>query len=325
MEIQSRPDASALIIAFLRTRNVIELLECCARNGVSKVYLAIDGPRNNEELKIQNSLIHDAKTISLLRKIDLTLWHRSENLGVAVGCISAIDWFFQFEKKGIILEDDLELSDQFFKFTNDNLTKYELNQNIWMISGTQFFPISEENLDNEYSNYPVFWGWATWSYKWAKMREAYYFEFINYGFLPNRKNLLRNYWKIGAKRCRLGIIDTWDIPVAALMWGKNKLCLLPRSNLVTNIGSDSVAVHTKKSEWPLHMKKYEDVSTFIKDGDNSIALAEVYNYKLENYVFKLKSYNFFLPIYAPLVDFFRKTKHKNGIALSMRVEAAAKI
>ena len=111
MKIKVVRQPSVLIIAFIRKKNVIQLLECCARNGVTKVYLAVDGPRNNEEIKIQNSLIAEAKAFSLSRKIDLKLWHRSDNLGVAVGVISAIDWFFKYENKGVILEDDLEPSD----------------------------------------------------------------------------------------------------------------------------------------------------------------------------------------------------------------------
>ena len=325
MKIKVVRQPSVLIIAFIRKKNVIQLLECCARNGVTKVYLAVDGPRNNEEIKIQNSLIAEAKAFSLSRKIDLKLWHRSDNLGVAVGVISAIDWFFKYENKGVILEDDLEPSDQFFKFANENLTKYELDQNIWVISGTQFFPISEGKIDNQCSNYPIFWGWATWSFKWAEMRKAFYFDVLNYGFIPNRKNLLQNYWKIGAKRCRLGVINTWDIPIAAFMWQKRKLCVMPTSNLITNIGSDSVATHTNKSEWPLHMEKYENALTMHEIEGSPQFFAEINNYKLEKKVFKVKYYYFFLPIYGSLRDFLRKSKNKHNERLSIRIEAAVKI
>jgi hypothetical protein len=43
-----------------------------------------------------------------------------------------------------------------------------------------------------------------------------------------------------------GFVDAWDTPLLYFMNRLHKKAILPPVNLITNLGDDSVAVHTKK-------------------------------------------------------------------------------
>ncbi len=88
---------------------------------------------------------------------------RDHNLGCKHGCISAIDWFFENEEMGIILEDDILPDHSFFKYCEDLLIKHYDDNTVIHINGANF---SNDKLENDcsyfFSNLPVIWRWATW-------------------------------------------------------------------------------------------------------------------------------------------------------------------
>lgn len=50
----------------------------------------------------------------------------------------AINWFFENEESGIILEDDSMPCTAFFDFSAKMLYKYRSNQKVWMIGGSNY-------------------------------------------------------------------------------------------------------------------------------------------------------------------------------------------
>jgi hypothetical protein len=63
---------------------------------------------------------------------------RDHNLGCKHGCISAIDWFFENEEMGIILEDDILPDHSFFKYCEDLLIKHYDDNTVIHINGANF-------------------------------------------------------------------------------------------------------------------------------------------------------------------------------------------
>jgi hypothetical protein len=48
-------------------------------------------------------------------------------------------------------------------------------------------------------------------------------------------------------------IDTWDYQVSYLLWSTGRLSIIPKINLISNIGFDDTATHTK---WPGDINSY---------------------------------------------------------------------
>ena len=89
-----------------------------------KIYICLDGPKKNkkdyDDCKEVRDLIKNTKFRS-----KVILKFRKENLGCKYSMSKAITWFFKNEKAGIILEDDIIPSIDFFKFCEYGLNKYK--------------------------------------------------------------------------------------------------------------------------------------------------------------------------------------------------------
>ena len=213
-----------------------------------RLYVASDGPR-----KIDN----EKKIVEQVRKIatnitwdcDLHTLFRSQNLGCKNAVSGAIDWFFENENKGIILEDDCLPNTCFFHFCKELLYKYEDDPRISMITGNNFQDGKIRGDGSYYfSGYNHIWGWATWKRVWQVYDK-------NMSFWPewsksqDWKNkfpdfLERIYWKKHFDKVYLNFIDTWDYQLLAIIKKIGGLCITPNTNLVSNIGFGQYATHT---------------------------------------------------------------------------------
>ena len=111
-----------LFIVFKRPQVAMEAFKRIKKVKPQKLYLACDGPRNDKE----KVLVEETKRV-ILESIDwdceVNKKFEEQNLGCAYGVLSAINWMFENETEGIILEDDCVVQDSFFRFMNhSNLT-----------------------------------------------------------------------------------------------------------------------------------------------------------------------------------------------------------
>lgn len=295
-----------LIIAFLREENVLKIIESAFRNGVDEIYIAIDGYRNTKEKLIQDKLIEKLNYMKESGK-RIKIWKRDLNLGVAVSVITAIDWFFKYENQGLIFEDDLEVGDEFYQYSELIFKEFRNNPKILMFTGNRF--TTEYNPQKiNFCNYPQIWGWGTWNTKWLQMREL-----ITRKHRISCKDFLSKnklFFFIGSKRVMNSLIDTWDIPLAYEFLKQNYLCIIPPTNLISNIGNDSFSEHTKSDSFPLKFQigKLDMANFHISDAIPTEILIE--NKFLEDKVFRIKLRHHFLIFYAPISTFIRSVKFK---------------
>ncbi len=282
----------ALIVAYARIQNVLQLIERLQRLGVNRVYIAVDGPKSQDINLLQESLVKSIGKLNLSPGVEIHLWRRQVNLGVAVSVITAIDWFFHFEKEGIILEDDLMFEDSFIKFCVEGLSLFRNDSRVLFVSGNQFNPNFEKSNSVIASPLPQTWGWATWAQRWEEFRQIYYKHPKSlYHFSLNRHF---NFWAIGTERVLSGDIDTWDIPLGYFMKSKKVLAVQPPKNLVMNRGDDYFASHTKSL--PLRSKQLQslDISKVSFRIDlSTYPLLQTSKY-LEKYIFGIKLRHVFL-------------------------------
>ena len=308
---------AALIIGYSRPSGILNLLNSLISNGVTRVYISIDGPKNARDLKNQKiiqTVIHD---YSKDKSIQIKILKQEINLGIAVAVIGAIDWFFTQEDYGLILEDDLLISSDFLKFASLCLDEYANSPNVWMISGSQLLSGLSSKSETVWVNYPMIWGWATWENKWKKMRSS---------LIENKKTKFSKafdyrycYWKVGAKRVLSGKVDTWDTPLAFEFRVQNKFCILPPINLVSNIGFDALASHTIKIENGIGKPIQNVDEPIILTLEPDIKQVKNFNMKLESEIFHIRYRHLLLPLVAFLFDNFKFPKKMRKDSLITRL------
>lgn len=291
-----------LIISYARPEGVRSLIESCIANNVTDIYVAIDGPKSEGLKSRQDEIVKVINSFAHISGLTLRLLKREQNVGVGVGVISAIDWFFDHEECGHILEDDLKVSDGFFKFSRFCLSAFSKSPNVYMISGTEISGMRVAPPSTLWSNYPMIWGWSTWRERWKVMRECL-LEKKSIAF-PACLSAKNNYWAVGANRVLDGLVDTWDTPLAAEFIRRDWLCAIPPVNLVSNFGDDGSASHTTSGSLGLNLPINEFPTDFEFNFGAQDSNTKNYNLYLEKNIFKIRKRHVFLPIYSYFFDRF---------------------
>ncbi|WP_207424486.1 FkbM family methyltransferase [Desertivirga brevis] len=220
----------------------------------TKLYIAADGPRPE-----RNELDSCKATRDIVKHIDwqceVKTLFREENLGCKEAVSSAIDWFFQNEEEGIILEDDCLPSNDFFRFCDTLLEKYRFDSRIRHISGCNL-QHGRFRGDHTYyfSNMTHVWGWASWRRVWKdydKNLSNYEDHEVFSRFIAIfREPLIAESWTNIFKMVKAGEIDTWDYQLTLINFFNHSLSIIPNYNLITNIGFGENATHTFTTDDP---------------------------------------------------------------------------
>jgi hypothetical protein len=239
-----------LLIIFNRPSTTIKVFEKIRQAKPLRLYVASDGPREGHVSDKENVI----KARKIATKIDwpceIKTLFRDKNLGCKKGTSDAITWFFEYEERGIILEDDCVPHLDFFTFCENLLECYAKDVRVSVITGNNFQNGKWRGDASYYfSKYVHCWGWATWRRAWNYYQGDLKFwpEWSNskafFKCVPDKVE--RRYWKkifdlVYAKKLE----SIWDYPWVANIWYKNGLTVTPNINLVSNIGYGENATHT---------------------------------------------------------------------------------
>ena len=242
-----------LFLIFNRPETTKKVFSTIKKAQPLRLYIAADGPRSE--------IPEEANRCELSRNIALNVdWDcevktlfRDHNLGCRLAVSQAIDWFFEHEPEGIILEDDCLPSQSFFWFCQEMLEFYRNDKAVGAICG--FYSNELEYTPNAsyfFSRYLRVWGWAGW----RRSIEGYD---TNIDFLTEKQNtwekdifsgteiILKNYWQNIFEEVRSGKIDTWDTQLQYLLWLKKQWVATSSINLIKNIGW-SEGTHVQKKD-----------------------------------------------------------------------------
>jgi len=246
-----------LVIAFNRPDLTYQLFEALRQIKPKRLYVAIDGARNEEEKE------RVEKVKDVFRSVDweceVKQLYRKENLGCKRGVKSAIDWLFENEEQGIILEDDCIPDPSFCSYAESALNHYKDEEKVFMIAGSNFHADeNSKNITAYFSKIAEIWGWATWRRAWAHYIEQS--DFKEEDILPTIEDALtdKGYAAIlanGMVSAYNGQIDTWDYQWWYTILVKKAFVLKPPVNLICNIGYGEFSTHIKEktsfNEMPL--------------------------------------------------------------------------
>lgn len=243
-------DIPILFIVFNRKETALKSLESIRRVKPRRLYLASDGARDARE----GAIVADVRK-SVIDNIDwkceVRTLFQERNLGCGRGVFTAIDWLFENEEAGIILEDDCIASPTFFPFASEMLTRFAEDTRIGMIAGFNAIPLKDYPYSYLFSRFKSCWGWATWRRTWRNMdfpmewRKDVYAESIlaNSGYQGRDTGK----WRFELKCIDRGHVSAWDWQWYFSLAAQNQLCIYPSSNQISNIGNDANATHTSLS------------------------------------------------------------------------------
>lgn len=303
-----------LIIAYGRPRNIKNTLEILRAAHVPRVYVSIDGPRNQDIASLQDEILEVLQDYSS-EQFEIVVQRHSVNLGVALGVISALDWFFAQCKAGAIIEDDLVLSKHFIEYGKWAL-KQLANQPRCLFAGGFFVDSGDFSPESPFlCKYPMIWGWITTQENWSIMRKMIFTpKTFSLTKLFSRKE---QFWFVGAKRASLGLVDTWDTQLTYEFLRQDYYCILPNVPLIQNVGFDDLATHTK-NENPLLQVNLDNEFTFEKSTlivDHRFTLS--YHKFLEQKIYGISFRNLF-SVYKFGFEWLFTRKNHNVISLAKR-------
>ena len=253
-------DVPILFCVFNRPELTRSVFEVIARQKPKHLLVACDGPRRDRP--DDNALVKQTRAIfdSIDWDCEVQFNFSDTNKGCRQQMADAISWGFEQHERLIILEDDCQPNDSFFSFCHQMLIRYRESPEVMMISGNNYPQAGEFQHDYRFSKYPLIWGWATWRRAWQR----YDLEMKLWDKLEVRDYVLNNFtenpeerafWQnIFENQCA-GKIDTWDYSWTFACWAHNGLSILPRVNLVSNIGFGEQATHTLEKQSPMANQK----------------------------------------------------------------------
>ena len=239
-----------LFMVFNRISEAEETFFAIRRAKPLKLYLSVNAPR--DYIEGEKEKVNDVINI-VLNNVDwdceVKTLIREEHLDIKNSLSSAIDWVFENEDTAIILEDDCVPASSFFIFCQELLEKYNDNESIMHIGGSNF----QDGIIRGHASYYFtaitgIWGWATWKRSWAQYnpnadgaKDFIDSRRIN-KLLTARKT--RKFWSRRFLAIESGNNKSgWDIPWAYSVIECAGLCITPNKNLISNVGFSASATH----------------------------------------------------------------------------------
>lgn len=254
-------NTAVCLLGYNRPILIDNQLKILHKNNVRVIRVYIDGYKDTQSDLTEIYLEIFGRYQEIFNDFKYTI--NSKNYGCKLAIERALKEFFNEFEEGIILEDDCVPSDSFFSFCNVALNKFKFDYSVGMISGNNFLEICPNSFR---SKIPFIWGWATWSDRW---KEYYKFRNVlkkNYQFLKisdftflEKRRFFRN-----SLRALNGAIDTWDYPWIYYNLIHEWYTIIPKRNLITNIGFGAGATHTSTYDSKLSLVAH-DMTDFNLD------------------------------------------------------------
>jgi hypothetical protein len=242
-----------LFLIFNRPDTTARVFEAIRQAQPPRLYIAADGPRVGYSGEAEQCANARRVAAAVDWPCEVRTLFRDKNLGCREAVSGGINWFFEHEPEGIILEDDCLPHPTFFTYCAELLARYREDERVMVISGDNTIPASFPTTHSYcFSRFPLIWGWASWSMAWRR----YDFEAFKQA---DRHTIIRrveasrwftSHWETVYQKVATGEIDTWDYVWNYSVWANDGLATIPSVNLILNIGFGESATHTKSPECP---------------------------------------------------------------------------
>lgn len=242
--------SAVLLLAFNRPEPTRRVLEAIANAGVRTLYVAIDGPRPDRPGEAERCEQVADLVASGPWAEKVAVRRREHNLGCRDGVTDGLDWFFDQEAEGVVLEDDCLPGTDFLRYCDTMLDRYRDEPRVWMISGDNLLGSWRPRRSDYFFGDGGIWGWATWRRAWQQ-RDITMSNWSDASARERARDLLGPVgWRFLAPRyadVAAGRLDTWDYQWSWTRASHSGLSVIPARNLVSNIGFGMDATHTTET------------------------------------------------------------------------------
>lgn len=264
---------AVLFLVFNRLDVTKQVFQAIRQARPPRLYVAADGARGSREGEDKKvKAVRDYIMSNIDWDCEVKTLFREQNLGCKCAVSSAINWFFENEEAGIILEDDCLPSQSFFWFCEELLEKYKTDKRIWHIGGYKYPDLHGDNFSYNFSRFTHVWGWASWADRW----KHYDVELSAY---KNNKNLLIDYEFFRADyendlrkkildKVISGEINTWDYQWNFAVRSNNGLSVRPLVNLIENVGFGEGATHTIGNDTDIQLNRAVNITLPLTHPEN---------------------------------------------------------
>jgi hypothetical protein len=243
-----------VVIFIFRRLKAVDVMKRIAQVRPKRLYILADHGRNESEKKeaelcremVENEINWDCEVIKN---------YADENRGVYHNIGLGAKWVFEREEKAIFLEDDNLPEISFFQYCKELLEKYEKDNRILWVCGTNYLGDYHPKNDVSYvfTRHMLPCGWASWSDKFTKYydgeltllddknnikkaRENFYnkriFRQYKRAWIKERNRIKRNQ-KPGS----------WDFQMDFSLKVNGLYGIAPIKNQIKNIGVDIYSIH----------------------------------------------------------------------------------
>jgi hypothetical protein len=243
-------NSPVVLIVFNRPEHARRVFERIRAARPPRLLIICDGPRAGHP--------DDARRVAAVRALfdSAVDWpcevfrdYASTNMSCMDRIASGLTHAFELFEEAVILEDDCLPSPSFFSFCDEMLERYRDDERVMNVAGTNF--IADHFRPREsywFSRHPWTWGWATWRRAWK------HYDLNFAGWDQNHHALRasfssgweRQYWLATFEHARrdLRAVNTWDFQWNYACRIRGGLSIVPRENLVENLGFGADSTHT---------------------------------------------------------------------------------
>lgn len=242
-----------LLVAFNRLDTLASVVEALRPCAPSRVYVAADGPRAGREGEAARCAEVRRLLTGLPWPCEVRTRFLDSNAGCARGVSGAVSWFFEHEPAGVVLEDDCVPDAGFLPYCGEMLARFARDERVMSVLGTRFAPVDPaQRASYSFTRFPSVWGWASWRRAWSR----YELRLGDWRAkcrvpgqpLPEFPRASNAGWSRKLDRVS-GPVDgarepgTWDYQWSFAHFRHDGLAVLPRTNLISNIGAGPSATH----------------------------------------------------------------------------------
>lgn len=223
----------------------------------SKLFLIQDGARYGNSLDKEKIMKCRQIVSSIDWECEVYTNYSEDNLGCGMRIYSGISWCFEYVDRLCIIEDDCKPSKDFFRFCEELLEKYKNDTRIDMISGMNNLDTYDRTNDSYiFSKTGSIWGWATWKRAWDTveydlnfMNDPLTVELLKKNIFPKRlrSKLIKDGYRKYEKLNQGEKLTSWSFQRGINMYLQSGLIIVPKKNLISNIGLTDDSVHSVNS------------------------------------------------------------------------------
>lgn len=252
--MSNRFEVPVVLLLFKRKDAALRIIERFKEAGVSKLYLMADQGRDDAERKLVYET-REAVENAIDWECEVIKNYADENRGVYGNIALGAKWVFEHEKWAIFLEDDNLPEATFFPFCQELLERYENDNRVLWICGTNYLGKYEPETDVSYmfTKHMLPCGWASWSDKFLKYYDGYA-EMLNDKYTEQRfindfpsRDMSEVYMR-PLRRYRKEVAtgkqpSSWDYQMCLSVRANGMYGISPVCNQIRNIGVDAMSEH----------------------------------------------------------------------------------